>query len=1058
MPIPMPIRFRATLAAATAACLAAAGAIALTSGAQASPSPSPVLVSTADWSIERVPGGYRVALALPEPLEVKSAVPVLYADGWLIGTAAESDGGLTLSAVTADPTVLEAHAVTAGWDTDSVPLDQPLPAAAWAAPEPPAAASAAADDVPDPESGGLYGVREALYDFGDQALDAAFIGGVKNEFRGKVYYPPAKTTASPVAILLHGRHGSCGGTGANPARYPCGATQTEIPSYIGYDATGRALASHGYVVVSVSANSVNANDNQLAYDHGATARGQLILDHLDFLAQANAGAVDQLGSILTGKLDLTKVGVMGHSRGGEGAVRAAQLNLTRPAGDRYGIVSLLPLAPVDYARDTIPGIPTMTVLPYCDGDQLTLIGQHYSDDSTAAFHDDVLRSDVLLQGANHNFFNTIWTPGGFAYSTSDDWGSGSTGQGVNSICGGHASVADTSLRLSPAAQEQVGAILMTAWFRLTLGAETAFLPLFDGSGATTASLAALGADFTATASGPASATTMVNSFEEWSATVRPVGNSNTTFCAGMSLDPYWNAKPLCATQLTRGQGPHWTSSRFAWSAESTSALKYSWTSLGSGANAAGLRVDVPASARDVSGRTALTFRAAPGELATAPADLRVTVRDGSGGQASAVTSDYSAALAPQPYNAISGNGSANLHKTIMTSVYIPTADLTGVDLADVRRIDFTPLAANGTAFLSNLAFSDPAVGTPDPDPDLPLLTMGSAYVNEGNGPGTALVPIWIDRPTDQPVTGSFEITANYLTSGSAPTGATPTGQATVMEPFRIAPGQICTVAHAPIDGNVTTSAAVTAVYPVTATAVRNAATASSFGTLTIREDDAVVTAGGEVLDLAPPPTETGDPCGDPLPDPTPTPTPTGEPEPLPTVTVTATAEPQPGPTVTVTADPGPAPTVTATATATATVTPEPAPGVTVTGAPVPGPTVTVTATPAAGVLKPFVKAAAKVTAKLAKKSVARGAKAKVKLRVTVTAAGKPAAGKVAITIDGKRVKTAALKKGKAVITLPKAKVAKLKSGKHKVAASYLGSAAAKPAKKSAGALKVVARS
>ena len=78
------------------------------------------------------------------------------------------------------------------------------------------------------------------------------------------------------------------------------------------------------------------------------------------------------------------------------------------------------------------------MLPYCDGDVSNQQGQHFIDDSRYAYDDDVLRSTVWVMGANHNFFNTVWTPGKYAYSTSDDWGATST---------------DADLRRRPAAEQ-----------------------------------------------------------------------------------------------------------------------------------------------------------------------------------------------------------------------------------------------------------------------------------------------------------------------------------------------------------------------------------------------------------------------------------------------------------------------------------------------------------------------------------------------------------------------------------------------------------------------------
>ena len=123
-----------------------------------------------------------------------------------------------------------------------------------------------------------------------------------------------------------------------------------IPSFLGYDAPARALASNGYAVVSISANAINANDNQLAADYGAQARGQLILDTLRMLQKADAGGQvvyhdaftdrdvslaqaltgDMTPADLVGRFDLDNVGIMGHSRGGEGVVAASTLNDALP--------------------------------------------------------------------------------------------------------------------------------------------------------------------------------------------------------------------------------------------------------------------------------------------------------------------------------------------------------------------------------------------------------------------------------------------------------------------------------------------------------------------------------------------------------------------------------------------------------------------------------------------------------------------------------------------------------------------------------------------------------
>ena len=70
-------------------------------------------------------------------------------------------------------------------------------------------------------------------------------------------------------------------------------------------------------------------------------------------------------------------------------------------------------------------IPTVSLLPYCDGDVISSEGQNYTDlGRDLAADDTALRSSLMVMGANHNFFNTEWTPAtATAPETAfDDWG------------------------------------------------------------------------------------------------------------------------------------------------------------------------------------------------------------------------------------------------------------------------------------------------------------------------------------------------------------------------------------------------------------------------------------------------------------------------------------------------------------------------------------------------------------------------------------------------------------------------------------------------------------
>ena len=144
-------------------------------------------------------------------------------------------------------------------------------------------------------------------------------------------------------------------------------------------------------------------------DAGALARAQLVQYHLDIWRIFNNGN-DPFGGIFRGRVDLTRVGTMGHSRGGEGVVRHFLYNAS--LGSPYGIKAVLPLAPVNFSRFVINKVPLGVLLPYCDGDVSNLQGIHYYDDARYNVASDAAaKHTFLVMGTNHNFYNTVWTPG-----------------------------------------------------------------------------------------------------------------------------------------------------------------------------------------------------------------------------------------------------------------------------------------------------------------------------------------------------------------------------------------------------------------------------------------------------------------------------------------------------------------------------------------------------------------------------------------------------------------------------------------------------------------------
>ena len=208
-------------------------------------------------------------------------------------------------------------------------------------PTPASASPPAQATLPDPTAAGPLHWTRAEYDFGQYLVDDARLAVYHYTVpvRGSIHAPDGPGPF-PLLLFLHGRHGTCTYASVqflSPGACPNATVVEPIDSYRGYDYLAENLASHGYAVASIDANTIN--DRDLAGDSGANARGRLVLRTLDEFASVNATGAslpDQPGAPtvlpraevpqLKGRLDLSRTGIMGHSRGGEGVARAAVLD------------------------------------------------------------------------------------------------------------------------------------------------------------------------------------------------------------------------------------------------------------------------------------------------------------------------------------------------------------------------------------------------------------------------------------------------------------------------------------------------------------------------------------------------------------------------------------------------------------------------------------------------------------------------------------------------------------------------------------------------------------
>ncbi len=333
-----------------------------------------------------------------------------------------------------------------------------------------------AQTTPDPGLMGSYLVAKEEYDLGELAFKPPSFPNFV-ELRGSVHYPATLVGGPfPVIFLLHGRHSTVFKTtspGTTGLAWPPPVGYESITSFEGYDYFAEKMASHGYIVISVSCNAINAADNSIA-DRGMKARGELLQKHLDLWNDYNTIGGTPFSGTFVGKLNMQRIGTMGHSRGGEGVIHHALLN--NSLGKPYGIKAVITLAPVDFQHKVMSNIPLLNIAPYCDGDVTALSGVHYYDDArykdTA---DEAPKHSLLVMGANHNFFNTVWTPGSYIAGTSDDW-DGNFGANTDGFCGSKKS---GNKRLDTTKQKATFTAYAMAFFRTYVGKEIKFNPILE---------------------------------------------------------------------------------------------------------------------------------------------------------------------------------------------------------------------------------------------------------------------------------------------------------------------------------------------------------------------------------------------------------------------------------------------------------------------------------------------------------------------------------------------------------------------------------------------------
>ncbi|MGW2775771.1 hypothetical protein ACWC4C_25170 [Streptomyces olivaceoviridis] len=585
-------------------------------------------------------------------------------------------------------------------------LDAPDPAGAASAARSPAALPA---NGVDPGKPGAYRTRTGEYSLKSVRLPG-FSAPV--EMRAVVVAPVGASGKRPLALFLHGRHYTCYQGQDSTSDWPCKAGAKPVPSHRGYLRDQKLLASQGYMTVSVAANGVNAQDFA-AEDGGAQARSSLVRLHLARWADwaehpRSAPKVVREAP----RADLSRVLLVGHSRGGEGVNRAALDSLTPPPADqdgyhgpvRWHIRGTVLIAPTVFGQNPVPDVPSMTILPGCDGDVSDLQGEVYVDGTRAVGNGTALHSAVYVIGANHNFFNSEWTPGQSAAPAIDDFFDDP--QYHDPVCGKRAAT-----RLTADRQHRAGSTYIAAAARLFLAGDDRVRPLLDGSGKR------------APSADPARVLSHAVGARRDGGFLPDAGVSVTggRLCAAVDPSP-------ARTCLGTGAkvSPHfaqWETDRET----GRSAIALRWTRAGSPAR---VTVAKPVS---LSGAKALALRLfVPPNSRAARLDVSLTDASGKKARLGRITP-------------------AGLPGSVLTASYwaqeirvpLTEARRAGLDLRSVKSLELTPRSASGRAWLMDAWGWRP--GTPAVRTDaLPRVDIGRTIVEEGDsGVRTYRVPVQV---------------------------------------------------------------------------------------------------------------------------------------------------------------------------------------------------------------------------------------------------------------------------------------------------------------------------